>query len=148
MSGLYVTDTDSIISFFNDIFEVPQKLSARARGVISQALLKSPSEVKLSIPSVVFIEIFEKWIISEEFARKLHYEVYNIIIESPNIEIKPIEQEVLENLLEVRDNLSRHEINDKIIVASAMMLHCPIITTDPEIIKYVRKTPAIPSILN
>ena len=102
----------------------------------------------MSIPSVVFLEIFEQWIISEEFARKFHYEVYNIIIESPNIEIKPIEQEVLENLLEVRDNLSRHEINDKIIVASAMMLHCPIITTDPEIIKYVRKTPAIPSILN
>jgi len=148
MSRLYVTDTDSIISFFHNIFGVPQRLSERARGMIAQALLTSSSEVKLSIPSVVFMEIFEKWFITEEFSEKLRYEVFEIVRRSPNIEIKPIEQEVLEKLLKIGGNLSRHDINDKIIVASAMMLNCPLITTDGEIIDYIRTTPDIPSVLN
>jgi predicted nucleic acid-binding protein len=148
MSSVYVTDTDSIICYFHDIFGVAQKLSNRACRLIESALLAYPSSIKLSIPSIVFMEIYDKWFIDEETAAKLRYEVFETIIRSPNIEVKPIEQEVLENLLKVGGNLASHDINDKLIVASAMMLECPLITTDPEIIRYVKTSGCIPSIIN
>lgn len=117
MIKLFVSDTNALISYFHKVFNVKSKLSKNARIIFDCALSNSIDNIKLSIPSVVFVEIFEKWFISEEFARKFYYEVYTPIIESPNIEIKPIEQEVLENLLRIRGNLSNHEINDKLILA-------------------------------
>lgn len=148
MNKVCVTDTDSIICYFNRVFGVPQKLLSRARGLIGCALLTCPSSVKLSIPSMVFMEIYDKWFVNEETAAKLRYEVFEPIIRSPNIEIKPIEQEVLENLLKIGGNLASHDINDKLILASAMMLECPLITTDPKIIKYVKKSGCIPSVIS
>lgn len=147
MSEIYVTDTNSIIRYFHEMFGVSGRLSKRADSLIRQALSEHPSEVKLSIPSIVFVEIFDQWFTNEEDARKLQYEVFEVILKSPNVEVKPIEQEVLEKLLTIGGNLSNHEINDKIIVASAMTLNCPIITTDSEIIKYVRKYRVIPSVV-
>ncbi len=40
-------------------------------------------------------------------------------------------------------DLENHDMHDKIIVASAMSLECPIITMDEEIIKYVTDTKII-----
>ncbi len=127
------------MSYFNKVFGVHQKLSRRARRIISQALSTSPSNVKLSIPSIVFIEIFDNCFEEEETANKLRYEFYEVIKSSPNIEVKAIEQEVLENILRIRDELSDHDIHDKIVLASAMMLDCPLITTDGPIINYIKK---------
>lgn len=146
MGNIYVTDTNSIISYFHRIFGVRQILSLRARRIIEEALLSSPSEVKLSIPSVVFIEIFDKWFVKEEIARKLQYEFFEVIKKSPNIEVKPIEQEVLENILKIGNELSGHDMHDKIILASAIMLNCPLITTDGKIIDYIKKSKVIPYI--
>jgi predicted nucleic acid-binding protein len=148
MDKLYVTDTNSVIFYFSHVFEQPSKLSAKARQLFEHALNNSPSEIKLSIPSVVFVEIFDKWLINEEFAAKFHYEVFSAIVQSPNIEIKPIEREVLENLLKIGGSLSEHDIHDKLILASAMMLNCPLITTDSKIIESVNKYHVIPSIVN
>ena len=147
MIKLYVIDTNSIISYFDDVFEQPKVLSLGAERLIAQALYNSAGIIRLSIPSIVFIEIYEKWFADEEFAQKFFYEVYTLIEQSPNIEIKPIEKEVLENLHCIGGNLSHHDIHDKLIVASAMMLKCPIITTDHEIIKYVESNDAIPSVI-
>ena len=147
MIKLFVSDTNALISYFLKVFNVKSKLSKNARILFDCALSNSIDNIRLSIPSVVFVEIFEKWFISEEFARKFYYEVYTPIIESPNIEIKPIEQEVLENLLKIRGILSNHEINDKLILASAMMLNCPLITVDKSIIKFVSENAVIPSII-
>jgi predicted nucleic acid-binding protein len=147
MNEIYVADTDAIIRYFHKIFGVSGGLSNRAISLIRQALRADTSEVKLSIPSVVFVEIFEKWFRDEEFARKLQYEVFEEILKSPNVEVKPIEQEVLEKLLTIGGNLSSHEINDKIIIASAMTLNCPIITTDSKIIEYVRNYGGIPPVV-
>lgn len=144
----YVIDTNSIISYFDAVFKQPKVLSSKAQGLIEQALCNSSSIVRLSIPSIVFVEIYEKWFINEEFAQKFLYEVYTMIEQSPNIEIKPIEREVLENLHQIGGNLSHHDIHDKLIVASAMMLNCPIITTDSEIMKYVEENDAIPSVIS
>jgi predicted nucleic acid-binding protein len=115
---------------------------------MAEAFRTSPTDIKLSIPAVVFVEVFEKWLISEEFASRFHYEVFAPISESPNIEVKPIDQEVLENLVRIGGALADHDMHDKIILASAMMLNCPLITTDHAIIAYVKKNPVIPFILN
>ena len=139
MNNNYVTDTDSIISYFHKIFGVKQILTSKARQIISHALVTYPSITKLSIPSVVFIEIFDKWFTDDEKSRKLRYEFYEVIKQSPNIEIKPIDQEVLENLIVLEDELSNHDMHDKIILSSAIMLNCPIITTDRTFINYLRK---------
>jgi predicted nucleic acid-binding protein len=148
MNGLYVIDTNGIIGYFDHVFEAPANLSMSTRSLIERALSTSPQEVKLSIPSIVFVEIFEKWLDCEEMAAKFHYEVFNLLARSPNIEIKPVEQEVLENMLEIRGTLADHEIHDKIILASAMMLNCSIITTDPKIREYVEVNGVIPSVIS
>lgn len=148
MSQLYVIDTSSFIDYFDDVFHRPHRLSLRTRRVINLAFNTQPGEIKLSIPSIVLVEIYEKWLINEEFASKFYYEIYNKIIQSPNIEIKPIEREVLEHLIMIGGNLIGHDIHDKIILSSAMMLKCPLITKDPEIIKYVNDYHVIPGIMN
>lgn len=146
MNNIFVTDTDSIVSYFHEVFDVRQILTKRALRIIEQAFMTYPSGIKLSIPSVVFIEIFNKWFRKEETARKIRYEFYELVQKSPNIEIKPIEQEVLENLILIEDELSSHDMHDKIILASAIMLNCPIITTDRKIISYLKKHKVIPYI--
>lgn len=148
MSAIYVTDTNSLTFYFHDVFEVTPKLSSRTRRLMDKAFRPYPTDIKLSIPAVVFVEVFEKWFVSEEFASRFHYEVFVPIYESPNIEVKPIDQEVLENLVRIGGALAEHDMHDKIILASAMMLNCPLITTDQAIIEYVNKNPVIPSILN
>jgi predicted nucleic acid-binding protein len=144
---LYVIDTNSIISHFNSVFKRPSCISKRAHNIISRAFDNYSNDTKLSIPSVVFIEIYEKWFSSDEFAEMFHYEVIARITDSPNIEIKPIEREVLENVLLIGGSLSSHEIHDKLILASAMMLDCPLITSDNAIIDYVEQTRVIPYVV-
>ena len=148
MTNLFVSDTTTIICYFNDIFNQSTTISDEAIGIIHSALSGNDSDTRLSIPAVVFLEIFEKWFWNEELASKFYYEAFLKIKESPNIEIKPIDYEVLENLLRIGDNLIHHEINDKIILASAMMLNCPLLTTDQEITKFVSRNKVIPRVIS
>src|SRR5258705_5474349 len=148
MPKLYVTDTNAIISHFNEVFDEPPILSNKANDIITQALNDASSDIRLSIPSVVFIEIFEAWFRTEEFARKFHYEVILRIDQAPNVEIRAIDREVLENLLAIGGTLENHDINDKLILASAIALQCPLISTDSSIIKYLAETGAIPVVLS
>ncbi len=147
MIRLFVSDTNALICYFHEIFQVEQKLSNRALTIFKRALSTKDEDTKLSIPSVVFVEIFEKWFLSEEFLKKFYYEVFIPISESPNIEIKPIEKEDLQNLVRIRGSLSNHEINDKLILASAMMLNCPLITIDQKITSYVNESGVLPEII-
>lgn len=149
----YVIDTNGLISFFSEVFgDAPEfdgapLISQKARKALQEALSPSEGRVLLSVPSIVFIEIYEKWLRSEEFLRKFFYEVFTPLKQSPNVEIRAIDQEVLENLLTVDGCLAKHDLHDKIVVASAMTLECPIITVDPKIIEFVgngeRKIPKV-----
>jgi PIN domain nuclease of toxin-antitoxin system len=147
MAKNYVIDTTSLISYFDKVFKEKPKISRSAIRIIGNAF-KMYSEIKLSIPSIVFIEIFDKWYSDEEMAAKIKIEIMNLIMERPNIEIKPIEKEVLENFLKIKDKSIKIDNHDKIILASSMMLQWPLITSDSEIIKYNRKHGVIPFILN
>lgn len=146
MAELFVTDATSLISYYSDVFQKPSQISREALNLIDRALLSDPA-IRLSVPSIVFVEIFEKWFKSEEFAAKIRSEVFEPINNASNIEIKPLEQEVLENFIEIKDDHINLENHDKIILASAMMLNCSLITSDSKIIKYVKKYKVIPRIV-
>ena len=53
----------------------------------------------------------------------------------------------MENLLDVDGCLTEHDLHDKIVVASAMTLECPVITVDHKIKEFVgngeRKIPKV-----
>ena len=151
----YVIDTNGLISFYSGVFsDAPgfdraPSISRKTRYTIQEAVSSSESGVLLSIPSIIFIEIYEKWLRSEEFFRKFFYEVFIPLKQSPNVEIRAIDQEVLENLLAVDGCLTGHDLHDKIVVASAITLECSIITFDREIIKFVENgEKKIPKVLN
>lgn len=151
----YVIDTNGLISFFAGVFDDAPgfdgspSISQKTRNTIQKAVSPIEGGVLLSVPSIVFIEIYEKWLRSEEFFRKFFYEVFTPLKQSPNIEIRAIDQEVLENLLTVDGCLAEHDLHDKIVVASAMTLECPIITVDHKIIEFVGSgKKKIPNVLN
>ncbi len=145
--GLFVLDTNALIAYFDEVFEQSLTLSYSVRALINSALTSSPSNTKISIPSVVFIEIFEKWLRTEEMISKFHFRVFKVIEQSPNIEIRSIEQETIENLTLIGDELANHEIHDKLILASAMTLKCPLITSDKPIRDYVKTHDIIPGVI-
>jgi hypothetical protein len=143
----YVADTTSIISYFSDVFRRPPKISEKALRIIDSSF---NGNTVLIIPSIVFIEIFKKWFSSEERSNQIRYEVYERIKAQPNIEIKPLEQEVLENFIAITDiepdyNFDNH---DKQVLASAMMLQAPLITSDTNIIRYNKRKNVIPTIIS
>lgn len=138
---LYVCDTCCLISYFNDIFEplgANIALTYNARSLMDSAIQPFECNVKISIPSVVFIEIFDKWLKKEENVKRFYFDAFLKLQNSPNIEIKTIEKAVLRNLVTIEDVLDRHEISDKIVVASALELDCSLFTTDTKIIEYYR----------
>lgn len=143
----YVIDTSGVIRAFPDFFEVDERLSAATRKIIDDALMPY-SHTRLSIPSIVFVEIFEKWLKTEEKARAFYYSVFQPFVESPNVEIKPLEREVLDNLFLIRGSLAGHDLHDKLVLASAMMLKAALITTDHKIQKYVEESHVIPQTLS
>ncbi len=149
----YVIDTNGLISFYAGVFDDAPgfdgapPISQKTTNAIQEAVFPFEGGVLLSVPSIVFIEIYEKWLRSEEFFRKFFYEVFIPLKQSPNVEIRAIDQEVLENLLAVDGCLAEHDLHDKIVVASAITLECPIITVDHKIIEFVgngeRKIPKV-----
>ena len=144
---LFVPDTTAIISTFDNVFNAKSKISSKSMGLIRRAFMNDPT-IKLSIPSIVFVEIYEKWYArwSLEEIEKFKSEIFYPATRNPNIEIKPIEKEVLENFIEIDDDIVNLENHDKVILASAMMLYCPLITNDPKVIKYAGRTGVIPKI--
>jgi len=147
MTRLYVIGTCALISFFHEVFGEDARLSPRATAIIAEAVYSTFTQLRVSIPSVVFIEIYEKWLRDEEFSRKFFYEVFTPVTQSPNVEIKPIDQEVLESLLLIGGDLTEHDVNDKIVLASAVMLATPLITLDEKITDYVNESGVIPGVI-
>ena len=143
----YVIDSVSLINYFNTIFREEEKISNEARRIISCGF--NPfSPIKLIIPSTVFIEVHTKWCQKEEFARQIYYEVYNSIKECEDIEIKPLEKEVLEEFLKIDDSIVELEHNDKLILSAAIQLNCSLLTIDQKITDYVNKTNIIPRVIH
>lgn len=154
MTKRYVADTNSLIAFFHDVFyDAPNfngapQLSKKTSDIIEQAVFSPSSDVRLSIPSVVFFEIHEKWLKTEEFLRRFYYDVFVSLKDAPNVEIRPIDEEILDNLTRIRGCLTDHDLHDKLVVATAVALECGLITTDSLIQEFVKSESAIPATLN
>lgn len=148
MDSRFVVDTTSLISYFSEIFEEPPKISPTALKIIDKAFRESTP--LLIFPSIVFIEIYKKFFLNEEKAAQIRIEVFERIRQRENMEIKPLEKEVLENFVKIVDiepdyNFDNH---DKQVLASAMMLQCPLITSDTRLIRYNRRKNVIPKVIS
>ncbi len=64
MGHLLVIDSVALISYFSSVFEVKCKISKHAYKLIERAFNKDLF-TRISVPSIVFVEIFEKWFNSE-----------------------------------------------------------------------------------
>ena len=62
--------------------------------------------------------------------------------------IKSIDEEVLEAVLLIGGDLQDHEMHDKIILASAMALQCPLISSDGALKKYNAAAHAVPEVFS
>lgn len=142
----FVIDTVAFINYHNSYFSESDKLTGKTRDIISKCLDSSYNYYKLIVPSVVFIEIFKKFLRNEEDSKRFYYEVYSPIRDLDDVEIKSIEKEVLELMIKIGPEHSL-DLHDKLIYASAAQLQCPLISNDPKIIKANKTEHLVPDIL-
>lgn len=142
----------ALISYFSQLFNVPSQISPKGLSYIGK-VFQSDSDYLMTIPSVVFVEIFDKWFrgvtpTDEEFRAKFISEIFKPIKSCPNIEIRELDMEVLEQFLHLDDPYINLENRDKIVLASAVVLESPLITSDGKIKEYVEKHKNIPAIIS
>jgi hypothetical protein len=144
----YVIDTCAVISYFEDIFKGNSSISGDSLNIIDLAF--SSSEILLVFPSTVFIEIYAKWFANDERKAAIISEVYLRIKARENMEIRPLDRETLENFCLITDieNDFNFDNRDKQILAVAMTLECPLITSDNRLIRYNERKKVIPKILS
>jgi PIN domain nuclease of toxin-antitoxin system len=140
MTGLFVLDTVGFINYFRFFFKEEDRLSAKSRQIIEFCFDYQRPEFKLSIPSVVFIEVFEKFLKGKENVLRFRYDILSKIENNPDIEIKSIDKEVLTTFSTIDDAIIKLEYHDKLITASALQLQVPIITCDSKISEYIKKS--------
>lgn len=153
MAKRYVVDTMSIISYFSDVFG-PQysRISSRGLAILDRAF-SSSDDVLLSIPGVVFVEIYDKWFggakaQSEEFRAMVRAELLERIHQSPNIEIREVDIETLEVFMTLEDQNINLENRDRLILAMAAALNAPLITDDPKLRSFAKKHRVIPYVIS
>ncbi len=145
MEKRYVIDTTGFITYYKSFFNETNDLTKSTRRIIDNCFSPYMYEYKLVIPSVVFIEIFYKFLVDEEITRKFYYEIYSQCKDNEFVEIKPIEKDVLESFKDLSD--FKLENFDRIIYASAIQLNSILITNDTKIISYNNKQALVPSII-
>jgi hypothetical protein len=140
MNSLYVIDTVTFIAYFSDFFNDDLKLSKQATQIMDSCIAHKESNIKLTIPTIVFVEVFEKFLKSEERVLKFKFEVFEPIKSNPDIEIKPLDRDLLDVFISLGNEIVNMEHHDKIILAATIQLDCNVITNDPDIISYLEKS--------
>ena len=74
------------------------------------------------------------------------FEVFDPLRKSANVEIRPTDREVLEKLLCIGGQLADHDLHDRLVLASAMALEAPLITTDEDVTAYCNEKHVIPEV--
>jgi len=140
----FVLDANALIAFFKDVVRSSPNcretsdISPAAKLAIEQALVSATTDVRLTVPSVALVEVYKNCLTDEELVSKFYYEVFIRLAQSPHVEIRALDREILENLVTIGGNLLSHELHDKLIVATARVLNATLITTDQAIQRYAR----------
>jgi predicted nucleic acid-binding protein len=147
----FVIDTTTLISYFHEIFGKGSQISVKGLSLVEK-VFKGEDNYLMVIPSTVFVEIFDKWFRnydsrSEELRAEIIAKIYKPIKNNPNIQIRELDQEVLENFLHIHDPLINLENRDRIILASAITLNSALITSDGKIKRYYQKYRPIPQLI-
>jgi len=147
----YVLDSTALISCYPEMFGEPPQISNRSASIIHQALAFEDSAI-LIIPSIVFVEIHDKWfrgnsLQSEEFREKFRVEIFYPIQTAPNIEIRELDIEILGVFLSLDDSQINLENHDKIVLATSSVLQATLITSDRAIRRYNNRYHMVPNIL-
>ncbi len=117
----YVTDTHPLFWFLTN----NKRLSSNARILFEEA---ETGESSIIVPSIVLAELmylFEKQNLRDKFK-----EVLKRIEIALNYEVCSLDTEVIDISSKI---ISVKEIHDRIIIATAKLLDCPLITKDEEI---------------
>ena len=148
MKELYVVDTNAIIATFPDVFHRTHNYSPNIIRKIKSAIFDDFSRIRISIPSVVFLELHDKFCKSEEITSKIFYEVFFPIKDSNFIEIRSLDKELIEIVLQLDGVLTNHDMHDKIIYSTAVILNCCLISSDSVLKENNLKTKMIPNIIS
>lgn len=147
----FVLDTTALISSYPEIFGGTPKISQKSVSLIHR-IIEFADSALLTIPSVVFVEIYDKWLsgnkhLTEELMARFRAEIYYPIQSASNIEIRELDQEILEKFLMLNDQNIKLENHDKIILATASTLEATLITSDRKIIRFNNRYNVVPDIL-
>jgi len=147
----FVLDSTALISSYPKIFGGTSKISQKSVTLIHHIIEYADSDF-LTIPSIVFVEIYDKWLsgskhLTEELIARFRAEVYYPIQSASNIEIRELDQEILEKFLTLDDPNINLENHDKIILATASILEATLITSDRKIKQYNNRYNVVPDIL-
>lgn len=129
---LYLLDTTAFINYFDFFFKKGNKLNSQINKDINICFNKYNYKHRISIPSVVFIEVYDNFLKSQEKRAEFYNTVFHPLKENEMIEIKPIEKGVLEEFTKIPYRLEMH---DKIIYSSAKEINATLITNDPSILE-------------
>lgn len=146
VGSLYVVDTCALISYFENVFEQESSISDESIKIIDRAF--HGMETKLIFPSTVFVELCLKWFKTEEMAKKVEIEVFRRIQGRGNMEIQPFDTVVLQSFIRIRNIERNHNFDnhDKQILAAAMAMNCPLISSDKRIRRYNIRNAVIPRV--
>lgn len=133
----FVVDSCALFSYFRDDLSAVNSMSNKALCIIDNVFNKSGHSV-LIIPSVVFIELFDKFVRDEKRRAMIYYEIIVRIINNGNIEIRPIDFEVLEQFERLGSVGISFENRDRIILATALSLDTYILSSDSKILEYFK----------
>lgn len=140
MTHLFVFDTVSFINYHFDFFNEKLKLSKNVVDDIKKCLSPDYLDYKLIIPSIVFVEVFDKQLKTDEIASRFHSEILSVFRDSDDVEIKGLDAEILEIFYNIDNDIIKLETHDKLILSSAIQMKAKLITNDEKIKAYIDST--------
>ena len=120
---IYVTDTHPLFWFLSN----NPKLSKSALEIFEGA---EKGEYTIIIPSIVLAELM--YILEKKKSREKFKEILDRLEFARNYDVYPLDTEILGKAYEIT-NLK--ELHDRIVIATAKLLDCGVITKDEDITK-------------
>lgn len=146
METFYILDTCSLYSYCNRYLNIFQnrRISLNEGSLRKLKSAFYSKSIKIILPGIIFVEIFDHYSSDKEIINKFRYEFYLPLItdEDTNIYISGIDSEVLDNLPLCYTDDTSIDLHDKIILATSLKYsdkNTLLFTSDERIKKIKRK---------